>query len=215
MSNSLNASEDDLRLIMEHFQQDMSCAGELGSTQCNQNKDDQPYSQHPWHWTVQTPDQIVYGTIQFTNNFCKQCQNMFHILTDILLCWDEVPPMWATARFATESSRRAGLPILYAFLVSFGDICLTTTTDCRFCTFFAQLICSTLQGEGITHQTNVAVLLGTDNIGKAEPKPDADDVHNGTSRWRKALGLGIYDARFGELLPLPGTVFLSDELEKI
>ena len=92
---------------------------------------------------------------------------------------------------------------------------MTVTTDCGFCTFFAQVIRSTLQEEGIPQRKEVAVLLNTDNISKAEPQPDADDAHKGTVRWRKALSFGIYGAKLVAVLPPPGTVFLSDEIERI
>jgi hypothetical protein len=215
MSNSLNACENDQQQIPEHSQPDASCAGELGNAQCDQNKDGQPSSQHPWRWTAHTADQLVDGTITPTNNFCKRCQNIFDILTRILLCWDEIPPMWAAARYATGSSRTSRLPGLGQFLINFGGICLTMTTDCGFCTFFAQIFRSTLQGEGIPQRKEVVVLLNTNNISKVEPQPDADDAHKGTTRWRKALGFGIFDAKCAAMLPPPGTAFLRDELERI
>ena len=210
MSNGLNACENDQQIITEHSQRDASCAGQLASAQCDQNKDDQSSSQHPWRWTTQTVDQIEYGTTKLTKNFCKRCQNIFDILTRVLLCWDEVPPMWAAA-----SSAPGGLwgsPSLRSFYVSFGCICLTKTTDCGICTLFTQMIRSTLQGEGIHQREEVAVLLNMDNIGKVEPKPDADDAHKGASRWMKAMNFGIYDVKLAAVLPLPGTAFLHDEL---
>ena len=73
MLNSLNTSEDDQQPIPEHSQPDASCAGELESAQCDQNKVGQSSSEPPWHWTAHTADQIVYGTTTLTNNFCKRC----------------------------------------------------------------------------------------------------------------------------------------------
>lgn len=212
MSNCLNACENDQRPI--HSQPDAPCAGELGNAQCDQVKDSQPSSQHPWRWTAQTADQTVYGTTTLANNFCERCQNIFDILTRVLLCWDEIPPMWAAARFTLVNSWKSRSPKLHSFYVSFGGICLTMTTDCRFCTFFAQIIRSTLQREGIDQQKEIVILINMANISKAEPQPDADDAHKGTTRWRKALGFGIYDAKCAAVLPPPGTVFLRDEFEK-
>ena len=216
MSSSLNACENDQQPIPEYPQQDASCAGELGNSQRDQNKDGQSSSQHPWRWTPHLADQFVHGTTRLTNNFCKRCQKIFDILTRVLLCWDETPPMWAAARFTPGLFRnRDSSKDLSSFLVSFGGICLTTTTDCGFCTFFAQTIRSTLQEAGMPQQKEVAVLLCTDNISKAEPQPDADDAHKATARWRKALSFGIYDAKLVAVLPPPGTVFLDNELDRM
>ena len=214
MSSSLNAHENDQQPISEYSQRDALYAGKVGNAQRDPNKDGESSSQHPWRWTAHSAGQIVYGTTRLTNNFCKRCQTILDILTRVLLCWDKTPAMWAAAPVARGSSRNRDSSKLRSFLVSFGGICLTMATDCGFCTFFAQMIRSTLQEEGIPQRKEVAVLLGMSNITKAEPQPDAGKAYKGTARWRKALSFGVYDAKFVAVLPPPGTVFLSDELER-
>ena len=214
MSSSLNAYENDQQPMSDCSQRDASYAGQVGNAQRDPNKDGQSSSQHPCRWTAHSAGQIVYGTTRLTNDFCKRCQTILDILTRVLLCWDKTPPMWAAVPVARRASRNRDSSSLGPFLVSLGGICLTITTDCEFCTFFAQIIRSTLQEEGIPQRKEVAVLLCMEDISKAEPQPDADDAHKGTARWRKALKFAIYDPKFVAVLPPLGTVFLSDELER-
>ena len=135
MSSGLDACENDPQPIPEYSQGDASCAGELRNAQREQNKYEQSSPEHPWRWTAQTANQVIYGNTILTNNFCERCRKIVDILTRVLLCWDETPPMWAAARFPPGSSRSRYSPVLRHFLVSFGIIRLTMPTDCGFCTF--------------------------------------------------------------------------------
>ncbi len=178
--------------------------GELHDPHYYQRKEDQPSSQDPWRWTVLAADRTVYETPPETNDLCERCQSITEILTRVLLCWDEIPPMWAAARFAPDTWRRSRLPVLREFRISFGGLCLTKTANCGFCDFASQLAQTTLQSEGVDQQEEVVVLLSTSNIGKVELQPNVDDEHERTVKWRKALSLGIYSAKCAAELPPPG-----------
>ena len=175
------------------------------------------------------------------HNFCARCQIIFNLLAQVLLCWDAIPSLLVAAA-QSEMIKPTGLgafsicfgrlsllePVtchLCAFVVqifnstreistrviSTGE--LSTTEDSTWQILPREI--SIREGGTIEWpKDDVAVLLGVRNIGKVEHISSSDTAHNDTTKWKKALNIGFYDAKCAAGLPPPGTVTLLNVLRE-